>query len=236
MSSKKNKTSTHQKTPGVVIIGMVVIAVLVVIVLIQIGRPDGPNLSSLGEVLPENTTSGVTEDAIAYIGDQNAPVHITLYEDLACHNCKSFYTDTEDEFIQKYISGGEVVLYIYPVAFVNAQSIPAAEAFECALDQGKNWEYRRLLFLNQGVLPFTRDNLISFAETAGLDKSEFSSCYDQGKYSTKVRNQTLDAQQRGVTGTPTFDIEGNLFEGLRPLVSNNPDIPGLTQIIDPLLQ
>lgn len=236
MSGKRKKTTSKPKTPIVVYIGIGVIAVLVVAVLIQIGRPDTSDNISLGEVLPENVSSGVTEDGIAYLGSQDARVNITLYEDLACHNCKSFYTDTEDEFIRKYVAGGDVVLYIYPVAFVNAQSVPAAEAFECALDQGKNWEYRRLLFLNQGILPFTRDNLISFAETAGLDKSEFSSCYDQGKFATMVRSRTVEAQSSGVNGTPTFDVEGNLYEGVLPLTSNNPEIPGLTQIIDPLLQ
>lgn len=232
-NKQKSKTQSSEiKTPWAVIIGIGLIAVLVVVVLIQVGRPDTAAEAEIGDLLPEGIERGVDQAGLAYIGAPNAPVNIKLYEDYGCPNCKNFYLNVEEELVNEQVANGNVRLTIHPVAFVNVQSGPAAEAAECALEQGAFWEYRHLLFVNQGVMSFTRNNLVNLAEAAGLDRAQFSSCYDQGKYSGLIVEKTLQAQAEGLSGTPAINVGGQLYEGLRPYDSNDPDVPGIKQLIE----
>lgn len=230
--SKSKADSDRTKTPWAVIIGIGLIAVLVVVVLIQLGRQNAAPELVLDDLYPTDIERGVDATGLAYLGDPEAPVEIKLYEDYGCPNCKNFYLGVEEDLVNEFVADGTVVLTIHPVAFVNVQSAPAAEAIECALEQDGYWEYRHMLFINQGVTSFTRDNLVTFAEAAGLDSAQFSSCYDQGKYSATVLENTLQAQSEGVTGTPSINIEGSLYEGLRPFDSSDPDTLGLKQLIE----
>lgn len=237
LAQKKKATPKKQeKTPLAIYIGIVVIAVLVVLVLIQISRPKIQDTGEIGAVLPDGVSNGITPEGMPYAGALDNPVRIVLYEDYGCHNCKAFYENFEGELIDQYVANGSVTLQVHPVAFVNNQSLPGAEAALCALEQGKFWEYRHLLFLNQGINPFTRDNLVAFAQTAGLDQAAFTGCYDQGKYANQVKTNTSDAQNSGVQGTPSFLIGTQLIEGVLAFDSPDPERPGLKQLIDPLLQ
>jgi len=60
---------------------------------------------------------------------------------------------------------------------------------------------------------YSKDNLKRFAADIGLDTEQFNQCLDSGKYSDKVRQETLEGKQKGVRGTPTLLINGQLIEG-----------------------
>jgi protein-disulfide isomerase len=233
--AKKSKTKSKatEKTPFLVYIGIGLIAVLVVVALIQVGKPVTNN-SSPEEIL-SGVEQGINDQGFPYLGSQNAPVEIILYEDYGCHNCKSFFETTEPDLLEEFVANGDIRLQIHPIAFVNNQSKPGAEAALCALEQGKYWEYRHQLFTNQGVRPFTRTNLVSFAQITGLETDVFASCYDQGKYSSQVRAWTEAAKTAGVRGTPSFLIGGKLYEGVLSIDSTNPDQPGIRQILAALI-
>lgn len=102
------------------------------------------------------------------------------------------------------------------MAFLGQESQWAAEASECADDQGKFWEYHDKLFAsqngeNQGA--FTRDNLKQFGVDLGLDKASFSACIDSGKYTQVVQQQTQLLEQLGVQSTPTFLVNTTPVQG-----------------------
>jgi protein-disulfide isomerase len=219
---KAVKSGSKDRTPIALIVGIVVIAILVVLVLIQVGKPKVPAAGASDPSIPAGIATGLTPDGLATLGSSDAAVKVTIFEDYGCHNCKAFYDNYEADFIDQFIATGDVQLISYPVAFVNYQ-----EQF---------WSYRHLLFINQGITPFTRDNLVDFAKTAGLNSGNFSSCYDQGKYKSQVRERTDQAFTLGVKGTPTFNIGGNLVEGVLPVDSMDPASPSLKQLIDPLLE
>lgn len=230
-SRKKSKQTVIKQPPIAVLIGIGIIAVIVVFALIQIGRPSVPAGAVLDLGVMGQAESGLTSDGLPYLGNPNASIVIVQYEDFGCHNCKTFAESIEPSLVEQYVIDGSVLLINHPVAFVNQQSKPAAEAAECALKLDRFWEYRHLLFQNQGVVPFSRDNLVNFATQAGMNSAEFSNCYDQKLYEGVVIDRTLDAQRRGVTGTPTFEINGALYTGVTPIDSSNPDRPGFKQII-----
>jgi protein-disulfide isomerase len=106
------------------------------------------------------------------------------------------------------------------MAFLGEESQWAAEASECASDQGAFWQYHDKLFdsqngENQGA--FSKDNLKGFAKDLGLKTDEFNQCLDSGKYTQKVMQETQAAQTLGVQSTPSFYINDWLVLGALPV-------------------
>ena len=104
-------------------------------------------------------------------------------------------------------------------AFLGPESQWAAEASECATDQGKFWEYYDLLFArhsgeNQGA--FSKDNLKKFAAELKLDTAKFNACLDSGKYTTTIQSDTGFLESLGVQSTPTFLVNRQLIPGALP--------------------
>ena len=92
----------------------------------------------------------------------------------------------------------------------------AAEAAECADDQGKFWEYHDLIWANRSV---DLDSLKGYAAQLGLDTTAFNDCLDSGKHASEVEKDYQDGQSYGVTATPTFFINGQLLRGAKPFES-----------------
>ena len=131
----------------------------------------------LDEALAGKSTplAGVSVDAVTSsdntLGNANAKVVMIEYADYQCPFCGRFFTNTVEPVIEKYVKTGKI-LYVYrDFAFLGQESTKAAEATECAKDQGKYWEYHNYLFThqngeNQGN--FSNDKLKSFATELGL--------------------------------------------------------------------
>jgi protein-disulfide isomerase len=105
------------------------------------------------------------------------------------------------------------------MAFIGPESEWAAEATECANEQGKFWEYHDKLFDNQGgenVGAFSKANLKRFAGEMKLDTAAFNVCLDSDKYLAKVRADTAQSSSMGVSSTPTLFINGRMLEGAPP--------------------
>ena len=89
-----------------------------------------------------------------------------------------------------------------PLESIHKFAFKAAEAANCAGDQGKYWEMHGRLFANQQALePWT-----PHAEAIGLDVTKFEECLNAGKTANEIRKDMSEAQKAGVTGTPTFFI------------------------------
>ena len=91
----------------------------------------------------------------------------------------------------------------------------AAEAAECADEQGKFWEYHDLIFARQASLSL--ENLKSWAVELGLDAGAFNTCLDSGAMAGEVGEDAQAGRAAGVTGTPAFLVNGQLITGARPV-------------------
>jgi protein-disulfide isomerase len=94
----------------------------------------------------------------------------------------------------------------------NAQK--AAEAAECAGDQGKFWEMHDILFekgVKGGVGSFK-----GFANELGLNSNEFDECLDSGEMAAEVQKDLKDAIDLGIRGTPEFLINEKSISGALP--------------------
>jgi len=87
-----------------------------------------------------------------------------------------------------------------PLESIHKLAFKAAEAANCAGEQGKYWEMHARLFANQQAFePWT-----AHAEALGLDVKQFDTCMTTGKYADEVRRDMAQAATAGVTGTPAF--------------------------------
>lgn len=158
-------------------------------------------------------------------GDFNAPITLVEFSDFECPFCERHYP-TGNQILSNYKGKVRLVYKHFPLSFhPNAQK--AAEASECASEQGKFWEYHDKLFTNQpGGL--STDKFKQWAGELKLNTKNFNDCLDTGKYAAKVRADSQEGSQKGVNGTPATFINGELVSGAVPYEQ-------FKQIIDSLL-
>src|SRR5216684_3451568 len=100
-------------------------------------------------------------------GDANAKVKIVEYGDLRCPFCQKFFTDTEPQILSDYVNTGKASLTFVNYAFLGPASIVAANAAECANEQGKFWDFHDYLYKNQpsesDTSIFTTDGMTQIA-------------------------------------------------------------------------
>jgi protein-disulfide isomerase len=111
-----------------------------------------------------------------------------------------------------YIKTGKVkyVFLDFPLGFHN-KAFKAAEAANCAGDQGKFWQMHDRLYANQNAL--SPEDLLKHADALGLEMSKFKECLDGGKYAEEIRKDTAKGQKAGISGTPAFLMGFSESEG-----------------------
>ena len=154
-------------------------------------------------------------DGGAPVGDAAAPVVMDEWVDFACPACKLFQESFGDT-ISDLVAAGDLRLVQHPLAFVTPEgSALAANAYGCAVDQGKTAEYYDALFANQGAesQQFTNDQLIAIGADVGLESDEFTSCVEGGTYDGWVANVgAAAAETLPAIRTPTIFLDGEEIE------------------------
>jgi len=102
----------------------------------------------------------------------------------------------------------------FPLDF-HDRARPAAVAARCAGEAGRFWEYHDLLFMGQPEL--SRENLLQYAERVGMERETFARCLDAGRFQADVEKDVGEGRAIGVTGTPTFFINGRRLVGAHPV-------------------
>ena len=154
-------------------------------------------------------------------GPENAPIHMIEFSDFQCQFCLRAYP-TLMKVLDTYGDRIRFVYRHYPLGN-HPQARPAAEAAQCAHEQGKFWPYHNLLFGTPGQL--TDAELKQAAATVGVDTAVFNACVDSHKYSADVDTDMAAGDEAGVSGTPAFFINGRVLSGAQPFEA-------FTQLID----
>ena len=196
-----------------IIIG--ILAIILIISFASNSKTDSQNSPPTGQATGDTTRVQVSVDDDDFLGDANAPVTIIEFSDYECPFCARFYEDALQQIKEKYVDTGKVkfIYRDFPLSFhTNAQK--AAEAAECAGDQGKYYEMHNMLFesgVDGGVTAFKQ-----YATNIGLNSNEFDVCLDSGKYYDEVQNDIKDGSAAGVRGTPATFVNGILVSGAQP--------------------
>jgi protein-disulfide isomerase len=147
-------------------------------------------------------------------GPEDAPVVMVEFSDFQCPFCGRFYQETYPRLRETY---GDRIRFVYrdlPLPQIHPDAILAAQAAECADEQGAFWEYHDLIFSNQQDL--SRTALGSFATQLELDTEAFNQCLDSGRYEQEIASDMQAASSYGIRGTPTFFINGRPIVGAQP--------------------
>jgi protein-disulfide isomerase len=196
---------------------VVVVAVIVIVVALTRGRSPGPTLAEL---------------AGQSLGSADAPVVVVEYADYQCPYCRQFYLGPEQQLVKDYVEPGKVRFVFRNFAFIGNESFLAAEAAQCAADQGQFWAYHDLLFEKQGAENsgvFSQSNLEQYAASLGLDTTQFDQCLSSGRYLSLVQQQSAEAQRAGISSTPTILVNGQV-------VANGASYPALQAAIEAALK
>ncbi len=123
-----------------------------------------------------------------------------------------------------YVDTGKVryLFRNYPLQSIHPQAQKAAEAAECAGEQGAYWEMHDLLFTEQGQWSGQSAAVQVFKSLStelGLDQARFDACLDNGTYTQRVLEDQREGATAGVTGTPGFTINGALLSGAQPFAA-----------------
>jgi protein-disulfide isomerase len=194
-----------------------------------------PTVNDFPTVTPTNIQGVVVPDFLEYpnpidnaLGDPNAPVTITEYSDFQCPYCRNFWQDTQGKIIDEYVRTGKVYLIYRSMGnFLGdfggtTESQDAAMAAYCAGEVGKFWEYHDILFANwngENQGNYSIDRLVDFSRALNLDERSFRDCIVSQRFLERVSQDAADGKAIGVSGTPSFEINGQLLEGAQPFES-----------------
>ena len=164
-------------------------------------------------IYPQKQYPDVAPDRLATdptLGPADAKVTIIEYADYACPGCKSWYNaGVLQDILKKF---PDSVRFIYrDNARISPASVKAANAAQCAYDQGKFWEYHDLLFENP--VSFSTEGLKTYADMLGLNRAQFDKCLENGTYVNKVRNSMKLAGDHGFSFTPAFLVNEKVIVG-----------------------
>lgn len=148
------------------------------------------------------------------IGPKNAPITIIEFSDYQCPFCKRWHDEVFHQLQAKYPDKVRIVYRNFPLSSIHPDATSAAEAAECANEQGAYWQFHDKLFSDQYGLG--QDAYVKYASDLKLDVNKFTQCFTQRRYQKNVQADFDYASNLGVSSTPTFFLNGIPIVGAQP--------------------
>ncbi|MCJ7738375.1 MAG: DsbA family protein, partial [Anaerolineae bacterium] len=160
------------------------------------------------------------DDALR-LGDPAAQITVVEFSDYQCPYCASHFRDILPLILTEYVDSGRVqyIFKDFPLTSIHPQAPKAHEAARCAGDQDAYWDMHDRIFDHQTEWASSPDPSSVFKRIAaelGLETARFESCLDTGKFAAAVRADAAEGTSLGVSGTPTFYINGYPLVGSQP--------------------
>jgi len=167
----------------------------------------------------------VSVEGQPFKGRADAPVTMVEFSDFQCPYCGRFARDVLPGVQRELIETGKLkyVYRDYPLAS-HAQAKPAAQAANCAGQQGQFWAMHDWLFAHQAEINAAL--LRGAGAELGLDVAAYQACIDGGATQADIDRDVRDGINAGVRGTPAFligrtgpnhTVTGELATGVQPL-------------------
>ena len=143
-------------------------------------------------------------------GPENAAVTLVEYGDFQCPHCGQMEPVLRE--LRRLAGPGMRFVYRhFPITSSHPHAGPAAEAAEAAGAQGAFWPMHDTLFANQDRLGDA--DLVGYAAELGLDAETVATALANHVYEPRVREDFMNGVRSGVSGTPTFFINGVRYDG-----------------------
>ncbi len=162
--------------------------------------PTDPNTLQFASI--DIAPIGITSRTVR--GAEDAKVTIVEFSDFQCPFCQRAIPAIDQALSEN--TGKVNLAYRHFNAAGHPLADKAGEAYECAIDQNKGWEYHDKLFEVTPALELTQ--LKQYAVELGLDAGAFNTCLDSGAKAGVYQADRQLASQYGVGGTPGFILIG----------------------------
>jgi protein-disulfide isomerase len=202
-----------------VIGGLVIIGLVAAIIFVVIRAAGGDDSTSASDdvVTPANTSDGAIP-----VGDESAPVTVTIYYDYMCPACGAF-EEANGEELDQLLEAGEVQLELRPISFLDRMSsgteysTRSANAVATVADDVPEdvWAFHQALYDEQpeeGSEGLSDEEIATIAVDAGVPQDVVDQFADD-TYESWVAAITEQAFDSGIEGTPTILIDGEEFQG-----------------------
>ncbi len=160
------------------------------------------------KILLEPPKAEVALDDAPVRGQSSAPVLLIEFADYQCPYCQ----ETEPTVQKLQAQYGDKLKFSYknfPLPS-HPYAEKAAEAARCAGTQGKYWEYHDALYKSRKLdVPDLKEQ----AKSLGLNSEKFNQCLDSGAQAAAVAKDLAEGQALGITGTPSFFVNGHFVSG-----------------------
>lgn len=228
--AKKNSVKSQGGDPFTrwLVIGMVTLVVVVGAVFSLTSEKSAKNAAfaaldsfqSAGDI--EGTVDSTAGDGIVF--NAGLPTKVDVFEDFQCPICKLF-EEPIGEYLTSLITEKKAQVTYHPLSFLgnglkDDESIAAANAAYCAVDEGKFVDFHKALYdvqsqvENSGFL--NSENLITIGKKIGINSQTFSDCVTNRSKLVNVVAATASMERYGVKGTPTTLINGKIWERQSP--------------------
>jgi protein-disulfide isomerase len=195
---------------ALIVLGLFALASAIVSISVGNGGPGAPALvGGVNDV--QRIFGGIRQDG-AYLGSPDAPVTISVFNDIQCGPCASYETDTIDPLVEEYARGDEVRFEFRHFSLAPNDTTLAAIAAEAAGVQDRQWQYLDTFVRNLDAIgdhAIDEDILKQVAEAVPqLDVDEWQSDYEDPASEDRVRQDAMLAADLKLPAEPAVVVDG----------------------------
>lgn len=147
-------------------------------------------------------------------GPESAPITIVEFSDYQCPFCIKWHDEVFARLMKDYEGKIRFVYRDFPLESIHPEALPAAEAANCAGEQGYYWQYHEALFGQKNGLGSKA--YMAYATELGLDVDKFTACMNSENVADEIKADIEYASSIGVSSTPTFFVNGMAVIGAQP--------------------
>lgn len=217
---------------GVAAIALVLLVVGTTVVGIALQEPDEDGVEITGAGAVQRLVSGIPQDG-PRLGQESAPVTVEVFNDLQCPSCAEWQRESIDPLIESRVREGDVQLVFHHFSLSPRQTILGAYGATAAGEQGRQWQFIELFFLNQqeaeqqGVTEeFLRGIAVAVLE---LDEEQWEQDLDSDEVRQLVEQDAELATERRLPAEPAVVVTGGFRD--RELIES-PSLAEIEQAIE----
>ena len=191
------------------------VAAVVVLIVVNASNSSGgdTNLEGAGEV--NRSLQGIQQQGML-LGNPDAPLELVEFGDLQCPVCAAYAEEILPPIIENQVKKGQVKIDFRNFTIIGPESTDAGAAALAAGAQGRGWNFVELFYRNQGGenSGFADDAFLEAVAKAAGVKNLARWNKDRAAATAEVEESTAEAQDLGLSGTPTFAVTGPSTDGL----------------------
>lgn len=180
--------------------------------------------------------SNLIEQGSPYLGNLTAPITIIDFSDFQCHLCARHVRNTEPIINETYIQTGKIALVFKHLPNRGFDSMGAHLAAQCANEQGKFWQFYKVLYENQKGIDsgwVNKDNLKMFAsQIPELEVKQFNTCFEAQRHKEFIDSDIRLANSQGFFDTPSFIIVNSIDGSNLEIIRGAQPFPAFQSVIE----